>query len=589
MFAADTSLDIASLRAFYADGGRVADVVAAIDRRIDAVGTPEAWCARVGQDELRQRAEHLDRKPMAERGPLFGVPFAVKDNIDAAGLSTTAGCPAYAYEPAEDAVVVARLLAADAVLVGKTNLDQFATGLVGTRSPFGACRNPFNPDYISGGSSSGSAVVVATGQVSFALGTDTAGSGRVPAAFCNLVGLKLTHEVVLNTGVVPACASLDCIAVFALTCDDARSAGRCMTGDARYDNVAPLGPRFRFGVLHEQDMPNDPLAAANYQAAVSSLQSLGGELVMVDFSLMAEAGRLLYDGPFVAERHAAVGAFIESHPNDCLDVTRSIIAKSSQYTAADLASAQATVAQLAVKFAATWKTVDALVMPTTPTIYSLADIAREPIKLNADLGRYTQFCNMLGCAAVAVPAGFRNDELPAGVTFFGPSHSENKLLALASRLHEATSSRLGATQHALPKAAASTTHEGCSIAVVGAHLSGQPLNWQLTDLGARFLRTAKTSKQYRFYALKGGDVAKPGLVRDAASGGSIELEIWSLPTEHFGRFIQYVRYPLAIGSLELESGEWVHGFVCDPAAVTDATDITRHGGWRAALQAGLTP
>ena len=479
----------------------------------------------------------------AARGPLAGRLFAVKDNIDVAGLPTTAACPTFAYVPESHSPAVQRLVDAGATVIGKTNLDQFATGLVGTRSPYGACRNAFNPEYISGGSSSGSAIAVALGMADFALGTDTAGSGRVPAAFNNLVGLKPTRGLVSTEGVVPACRSLDCVSVFSKTCREALEVFDLMSRP--FDAVEPP---VKLVVPRQLEFHGDREYQRLFRAALDRL----GKVTEIDFAPFLEVQALLY-GAWVAERYS------EGFPlNAMLPVTRQIIEAGKRYSAADVFQAQHRLEALRRDCAFE----GVLVVPGAPTIYRIAEVEANPIELNSRLGRYTNFVNLLDLAAITVPAGFRNDGLPFGITLIGPAFSDRALAALGARF-------LGET----PSGAITST---VKVAVVGAHLSGMPLNHQLTDKGARLVRATRTAPVYRLYALD----QKPGLVRVGEGGASIELEVWELPARHFGVFVAQIPPPLGIGTLELEDGSRVQGFLCEHYAVGGWPDITAHGGWR---------
>jgi allophanate hydrolase len=513
-------------------------------------------------------------------GALNGLRFGVKDNIDVAGLPTTAACPAFAYTPRETAPVVSRLTAAGALVAGKTNMDQFATGLVGTRTPYGACSSVFDERYISGGSSSGSAVAVALGEADFALGTDTAGSGRVPAAFNGLVGLKPTRGLLSTRGVVPACRSLDCVSIFTRTVDLARRVFDVARGfdaadpfarlPAPGDGAAPwLGGPFRYGVPSPSQLEffGDDEAATLFSRAIQRLATIGGEQVEIDLAVLRRAADLLYSGPWVAERMAAVRDFFGAHADEMDPIVRRIIGGAERFSAVDTFTAQYQLQALRRAADEMWTTVDVVLLPTTPTIYTHAQIAADPIGLNTNLGYYTNFVNLLDMAAVAAPAGVRPSGLPFGVQLIGPAFSDDALLGLVEQY-------LGE-----PVALAPT---GCvQVAVVGAHLSGQPLNHQLTDRGARLLRTTRTTADYRLFALPDG---RPGLLRDASSSGQgIEIEVWALPEHYFGSFVAAIPPPLGIGTLVLQDGQHVKGFVCESFAVASANEITHLGGWRAYL------
>jgi allophanate hydrolase len=542
------------------------------------------WISLVPQEAAMVRARAAEEDAAAGSKPLAGWTFAVKDNIDVAGVATTAGCPAYAFEPAEDAAVVARLFGAGAVAIGKTNMDQFATGLVGTRSPYGACSSVFDGRYISGGSSSGSAVAVAQGLVDFALGTDTAGSGRVPAAFNGLVGLKPTRGLLSTRGVVPACRTIDCVSIFTRTCREAHAVWKAARGFDEGDgysraatagqDAAPwLAGGFRFGVPREEQLEffGDEEAARLYGAAVARVESLGGVKTEIDFKVFRAAAELLYAGPWVAERRAALGPFVEAHAAEMDPVVRGIIAGASRYTAVEAFAASYRLADVARAAEREWARMDVMVLPTAGTIYTHEAIAADPVGLNTNLGYYTNFVNLMDLAAVAVPAGVRPDGLPFGISFIGRAFSDEALLALGGRF----CGEAPALEYSAPP--------GCvALAVVGAHLTGQPLNGQLTGCGARLMRTCRTAPGYRLYALAGTVPPKPGLVReDGFAGPGIEVEVWAVPENTFGGFVAAVPAPLGIGSAVLEDGAVVKSFICEPWAVAGAEEITGFGGWRA--------
>jgi allophanate hydrolase len=518
-------------------------------------------------------------------------PGVIKDNIDLAGVPTTAACPAYAYTPGEHAFVVQRLLEAGAIPIGKTNLDQFATGLVGTRSPYGACQNPFNADFISGGSSSGSAVAVASGLVSFALGTDTAGSGRVPAAFSNIVGLKPTRGLVSTCGVVPACRSLDCVSIFALCCDDSqRVLDVCAFLDNRdaYARQVPAAPpcfdpgAFRFGVPSTEQLVffGNHDGARLFNQAVERLQALGGHKVEVDFAPFLTAARLLYEGPWIAERYAAIEKFIEAQPDSLLGVTRTIISVGPKTTAVDTFKAQYRLMQLRRQAASVWQQVDCLLTPTAGTVYRIEQVEADPVRLNNNLGYYTNFMNLLDLSAVAVPAGLQADHMPFGVTLFAPAFADRILMVVADRLHQITAESAGATGLPLPPPMPRQPIAGTvPLAVCGAHLSGLALNHQLTERGAWLLQRTRTAAAYRLYALPGGPPQRPGLVRKP-NGQSIEVEVWAMPTDQVGGFLQQIPPPLGLGQVQLEDASWVCGFICEPYGIKGADDVTSCGGWR---------
>jgi allophanate hydrolase len=558
---------------------KISEKVMALYDRLESAPLNPVWISMVSRERALERALAIDNNNGL---PLAGMTFAVKDNIDVADMPTTAGCPAYAYTPAASATVVRRLEDAGAILIGKTNMDQFATGLVGTRSPFGACSCVFDERYISGGSSSGSAVAVAKGLVTFSLGTDTAGSGRVPAAFNNLIGLKPTRGLLSTAGVVPACRTLDCVSILAAGCQVAHRVWRAARGfdpgdpfsrePRTGDDAAPWwNVPFRFGVPRSEQLEffGDEEAKALYAEAVRKIEQLAGEKFEIDFSAFRKAADMLYEGPWVAERLAAIRSFLRDHAEEMNPVVRGIISGGERRTAVDAFEAEYRLMDLRRDAARQWANMDALVLPTTGTIYTHEQVAADPGKLNTNLGYYTNFVNLMDLAAVAAPAGFRSNGLPFGISFIGPAFSDEALLVLAHRY-------LGAKTPLLDKA------PGCvELAAVGAHLTGQPLNSQLTKRGARLKKTCRTAPGYRLYALAGTKPPKPGLVRDDQfRGPGMEVEVWTMPQDQFGSFVAEVPEPLGIGNVTLDSGESVKCFICEPYALVDAVEITRFGGWR---------
>ncbi len=593
-----TAITITELLAEYRSGRLgVRDHLQATMKTIRGDDEHRAWITVLDDAQLAPYLSRLEATDPDEL-PLYGVPFAIKDNIDLADVPTTAGCPDYAYTPDRSAFVVQRLVDAGAVPVGKTNLDQFATGLVGTRSPFGVCRNAFDPDHLSGGSSSGSAVAVALGQVAFSLGTDTAGSGRVPAMFNNLVGVKPTRGLLSASGVVPACRTLDTVSIFALTGPDARRVLDAATafdpGDAfaRPDRVPELGhgaipaTGFRFGVPKREQLAffGDEENPGLFEAAIDRLVELGGTAVEIDFAPFLEAARLLYEGPWVAERYAAIEGFIEQSADSLHPVTRQIIEGGAHPRAVEAFKAQYRLAELRRQTEAVWDDVDLVVTPTAGRHYRIDEVEADPVQKNSDLGYYTNFMNLLDFAALAVPAGFRDDGLPFGVTLFSPAFTDRDLLVLGDRLQRESVDRCGATGHPLPDESIDAGGEHVvPVAVCGAHLDGLPLNWQLTQRRARLAQTTRTAPVYRFYALQDGPPERPGLVRVAQGGAAIDVEVWDVPASEFGSFVAGIPAPLAIGKLALADGRQVPGFVCESIASQDAIDITELGSWRAFL------
>lgn len=601
------SLDLAALQAAYRTGELTPSaLVENLLDRLEAAGDDGVWIARAHPDALRARAAELDAAVReGTAGPLAGIPFAVKDNIDAAGLATTAACPAYAYVPERSAPAVERLEAAGALLVGKANLDQFATGLVGARSPYGTARNPIDARLIPGGSSSGSAVAVSAGLVSFALGTDTAGSGRVPAAFTGIIGLKPTRGLVSTRGVVPACRSLDCVSVFALTVADARAVLEVV---ARHDpedpwsRRAPAGPARppgapRVGVPAARglDVAGDAEAARLHGEAAERLQALGAELIEVDLGPFREVGELLYGGPWVAERLATAGDFVNARPDEIHPVTRAVLASGHDHSAVDAFRAVHRLAELRRAIEPVWERVDMLLVPSTPTTFTLEEVAADPLGTNARLGVYTNFVNLLDLCALALPAGRRGDGAPLGATLIAPAFADGLLAEVGEGFQQALGEPLGATGHPLPaptgpspQADQSGAGERVELVVVGAHLSGEPLNHQLTDLGGELVAATRTAPAYRLHALPadGGVPPRPALVRTAdGDGTSVEAEVWALSVERFGQLVAAIPPPLAIGTIALRDGTERKGFVCETHALRDAPDISHHGGWRAYLRA----
>ena len=558
---------------------------------LDQKGLDEALAGL--KQKLQDAGEEIDKLP------LYGIPFAAKDNIDAAGFETTAACPAFAYTPEEDATTVARLKAAGAIVIGKTNLDQFATGLVGTRSPYGAVPNSFKPDVVSGGSSSGSASVVARGLVPFALGTDTAGSGRVPAGLNNLVGLKPTKGLFSIRGVVPACRSLDCVSIFALTVNDAGLVSDTMAGfdaDDAFSRKAPYalpldgpalrrpGPIQRLAIPDHPQWFGDQQAEAAWNTAISQWRQQNVELVPLDFSPMLELAALLYEGPWVAERHAAVESFMASHGDDMNPVVKGIISKAGNFSATDTFKAQYRKEELQRQIDELLADVDALLVPTAPTAPTIEAVNADPVTLNSQLGTYTNFVNLADMSALAVPAGFRDDGLPFGLTLISGAWKDTELQRLACQWLNAHPTPLGTTGNDRPEEApgAAISTPTIKVAVVGAHLSGMPLNTQLSERYAVLLEQTTTSANYRLFALPNTTPPKPGLKRAApGEGREIIVEVWEMPASAFGSFVDLIPAPLGIGNVELADGRWVNGFICEGYGFEGAEDVTEFGGWRA--------
>ncbi|MEY4508424.1 MAG: hypothetical protein RLZZ450_546 [Pseudomonadota bacterium] len=582
------SLDIATLHASYGSGARSpATLIAQLYTLMDSEQRPGIWITRVPLADVLASAAALGEVSPARLAdkPLFGVPFAVKDNVDVAGLPTTAACPAFAYVPTQSSPAVEALLAAGAICLGKLNLDQFATGLVGSRSPYGACENVFDPDYLSGGSSSGSGVSVAAHYVSFSLGTDTAGSGRVPAALNNIVGLKPSVGLFSNQGMVPACASLDCLSVFSTSVADAVVVRNVITS-----RRAPSVPRpvsFRFAVPAPLEFYGDEQSKVVFEAAVARLVALGGEPVPVDFTPFAALGDMLY-GPFVVERLLGVGAFIEAHQDLVLPVTRDIILGGKKFSASDAFAAVQRVEQLRALCLAELSEVDIMLTPTVPTHFRRSEDAADPRAVNDKLGVYTRFVNFMGCPVLSVPQEFRVDGLPYGISLLALPGQDSKLDALGALLHEQSGAGMGRQRYPLPRSADPQIRPPAAearVAVVGAHMRGLALNQQLLDVRARYVTTLRTAPQYKLYVLANSKPERPGLVRTPGAGRAIEIELWDMSWHALGELMAKVPPPLAIGTLETEDGERVKGFVCESYAVEGAKDISDLGGYRAHLAA----
>lgn len=593
-------------RQAYAQGARPADLLA--QQRLACDEGDPAWISLAGPEQLQAQIEALaalEKASGRERLPLYGVPFAVKDNIDVASFRTTAACEAFAYVAQEDAFVIKRLKNAGAIVLGKTNLDQFATGLVGTRSPYGIVPNTFDSELICGGSSSGSASVVARGLVPFALSTDTAGSGRVPAGFNQIVGLKPTPGAVSGTGLVPACRTLDCIGVLACTVADSARVMSLMEGQDTADSYSRPRPMLAAHKPLSQLRVATPARrklSASYEAAFSGfsgrLQAQVAQLQEIPFDLLHEVAGLLYHGPWVAERVVGAGRIYAQQPEQMLPVVRSILDVARQFSAADTFSAQYRRCALQQEADRLWQQWDVLCVPTAPRHPRIDEVMADPIAVNSELGTYTNFVNLLGWSAIAIPACRLPDGLPFGITLIAPGWREPDLVRWAAQLEGQIRLPAGVTglQAGVPagvqaSAQASAQASTCpwtvaaqgdmvKLAVVGAHLRGMPLNHELLAYGARFVEATQTSADYRLFALQATVPAKPGLAR-VEGGASIAVEVWEMPLAHFGHFVASVPSPLGIGSVTLISGETVKGFICEGHALNQATDITAFGGWRA--------
>lgn len=597
------SLDIARLHAAYADGLLPVDVIDEAYRRIEEAGDPGIFIALADRQAARNAAESLGAFDPAAK-PLWGVPFAVKDNIDVAGMPTTAACPEFAYLPEANAACVDLLLQAGAILIGKTNLDQFATGLVGVRTPYPVPRNAIDADLVPGGSSSGSAVAVARGLVSFALGTDTAGSGRVPAALNNIVGLKPSLGAISTRGVVPACRTLDCVSIFVQTVDDA---WRVLKAAADYDAQDPYSRPIRLGGMQAAPKPRigipapgsleffgDQIAAKAFETHLAVLEQQGAWLAEIDLEPFREIAELLYSGPWVAERYQAIRGFIEARPEALHPVTRRIIGSAEAISAADAFGGFYKLAELRRRIEPIWREIDLLAVPSIPTVYTCAEVEADPVGANSRLGAYTNFVNLLDLCALAVPGSFREDGRAAGLTLIAPRGADGMLARLGEAFHYRSATALGAAGLALPsqpERPASAPQDMIELAVVGAHMSGLPLNGELTSRGGIFLREAVTLPCYRLYALPGGPPARPGLLRMAGdeAGAAIALEVWALPLDAFGAFMAGIPQPLSIGTLLLADGTTPKGFLVEASGIAGATDVSGFGGWRRYLASRTEP
>ncbi|EJN10775.1 allophanate hydrolase [Bradyrhizobium sp. YR681] len=569
-----------------------AQTVARTYRRIRDHNDPAVFISLRDEKDAMAEAEKLAAKDAASL-PLYGVPVAVKDNIDALGFPTTAACPAFAYTPTHDSTAVERLRAAGAIIIGKTNLDQFATGLVGVRSPYGIPRNSIRDDLIPGGSSSGSATAVGAGLVPLSLGTDTAGSGRVPAMLNNIVGLKPSLGMISTAGLVPACRTLDCISVFALTVDDAALALSVMAGPDQADPfsrdrplgaITPFPTNLRLGVPRNGQLIffGDKKSEAAYADALKRWTALGATLVEFDLEPFYETARLLYEGPWVAERYLVIKNLLASAPDTIHPVTREITAAGARLTAADTFSALYRLQGLRKIAERTFANIDALVLPTAPTAYTTAQVLANPVELNSRLGTYTNFVNLLDLCGLAVPAAMRADGIPFGITLLAPAGRDAMLASIGRAFHADTKLTVGARGVPQAPLAPLPANGGDEIpvAVVGAHLSGMALNGELTALNGKLVEATRTAADYKLYALQ-TTPPKPGMLRvEAGKGAAIELEIWSLSSAAFGKFVNAIPAPMAIGTVRLADGRSVKGFLVEPEVLGEARDITSYGGWR---------
>ena len=583
---------LTDLRNAYADRLSPEDVVEEVFARLDRIDDPRIFIHLCDQAEVLEEARALGAYDPDR--PLWGIPYAVKDNIDVAGVETTAACPAYAYTPEEDAFVVAKLRAAGALMIGKTNLAQFATGLVGLRSPFGAPLNSIDPAIAPGGSSAGSGVVVGHGAVAFSLGTDTAGSGRVPAALNNIVGLKPTLGALSASGVVPACRTLDTVSIFAPTVDDAYSVYAVARGYDAADAYSRAFPdealtapanSLRIGIPSTDTVQffGDDAQAAAFARDTARLAASGAEIVEIDFTPLYAIAAMRYQGAWVAERHTVIADLLKTNPDAVHPVTRQIIGLAERLSADDAFKGFYRLAELKRNAAPMLAGLDMLCVPTIPDFATVEELQVDPIGPNNRMGTYTNFVNLMDMCGIAVPTAPRSDGRPGSVTLLAKAGQDANIAAVAREFERDCPRTMGATRFTLspPNPLPSANPDRIELAVCGAHMSGLPLNTQLTDLGAQFLRADTTAPNYKFYALAGGPPARPGLVRSAASGaGSVALEVWLLPKTAMGQLIAHIPAPLAIGSVELADGTWVKGFVCEADGAKGAREITELGDWR---------
>jgi allophanate hydrolase len=585
------SLDLQNLRTLYSSGElSPRQLCDALSQQADTIDNPNIWIHRLSPEELEPYLHHLEAQDPASL-PLYGVPFAIKDNIDLAGVPTTAACPAYAYTPRQSAKVVDNLIQAGAIPIGKTNLDQFATGLVGVRSPYGVPRNPIAPDRVPGGSSSGSAVAMSEGLVSFSLGTDTAGSGRVPAAFNKLWGVKPSKGRLSTSGVVPACRTLDCVSIFALNAADSLAVLKVAEGfdgsDAYSQPISnvSLPASKRIGVPKPEQLMffGDAGYEAAWSLALFEFESKGWEIETIDFEPFLKAARLLYEGPWVSERTAVLQEFLKSNADDFFPATRKIISGGLTNTACDAFSAAYKLAALRRESEAVWDGIAAIVTPTAGGFPTLAELEADPIGPNSQLGYYTNFMNLLDLCAVATPAGETESGLPFGITWIAPRDSDKALINLASSLarssNEVSFCNYGPTETSVRE----NVRDTISILLFGAHMSGLPLNGQVQELGGSFIAEVQTAEKYKMVYLPDPAPHRPGIVRVNTGGVSITAEEWCFPKASLGALLASIQQPLGLGQIELADGRKVHGFLCEAAAAEAAKDISKFGSWRGYL------
>jgi allophanate hydrolase len=592
---------LSALSEAYAQGLSPMDVIEEVYARLERIGDPHIFIHLCDKATLLEQAKALGA--YNQDMPLWGIPYAVKDNIDVAGIDTTAACPAYAYHPSDDAFVVAKLRAAGGMMVGKTNLDQFATGLVGLRSPYGAPLNSIDPAIAPGGSSAGSGVIVGHGAVAFSLGTDTAGSGRVPAALNNIVGLKPTLGTLSASGVVPACRTLDTVSIFAPTVDDAYAVYAVARGydetdaysrDFPAEPLTGASPSLRIGIPDAASIRffGDTAQEQAFARDVGRLVTMGAEVEEIDFKPLYDIAAMLYEGAWVAERHTVIAGLLGRDPETVHPVTRQIIGHAETLTADDAFNGFYRLADLKREAAPILAGLDMLCVPTIPDFATVEELQADPIAPNNRMGTYTNFVNLMDMCGIAVPTAPRSDGRPGSVTLLAQAGHDARVASVAREFERNCPRNMGATPFALLEPATLPTKDTdrFELAVCGAHMTGLPLNSEMTKLGGRFVRSAKTSAHYKFFALAGGPPARPGLVRSTGSGtGSVALEIWSLPKTAVGEFIVGIPAPLAIGTVELSDGTWVKSFVCEAAGTVGAQDITDVGDWRSYISEHVRP
>ncbi|MBE9640207.1 allophanate hydrolase [Salipiger mangrovisoli] len=586
----DLPFTLPALRAAYDAGQRPEDVIALAYARLDAIGDPGILI-----HDAREAALAAARVLGPREGkPLWGIPFVAKDNIDVAGMPTTAACPDFSYVAERDAFVVERLLSAGAICLGKANLDQFATGLVGVRTPYPVPRNALDPEIVPGGSSSGSAVAVAQGFACFSLGTDTAGSGRVPAALNGIVGLKPTLGALSSSGMIPACRTLDTISIFALTVSDAFEVFALAQAEDPEDaysrglpapSLSPVPPRLKIAVPTRASLvtDGDSVQDASFHATLTQLRTTGAEVVELDFEPFYEVARLLYEGAWVAERTAALGARLTEKPETLHPVTRQIISSGLNLSAVDAFRAQYRLADLRKTCAELMTGIDMLCVPTMPRFVTVAEITADPIGPNSLLGTYTNFVNLLDMSGIAVPCGLRADGRPASVTFLGRAGADASLAAAATLIEQGTLGATGWARPPRPLPSGESRAGELPVFVCGAHMSGMALNGELVSLGGRFLKACLTTPSYKLYDLAGGPPKRPGLSRQEIGGRAIAGELWALPVASVGAFLEGIPAPLGLGKVQLQDGSVEVGFICEGIGVEGAEDVSEHGDWRSYL------